>query len=265
MPTSLPAGLTWCAVIVSAVADESKPNSKHPPQHPARFLPKPPNPNDLLYTHEVLLPLNQPTWADKVESKRNLILRTRPEQNLAVISTPSSHVTDALLKVQELSLGQHTYPVLYLQIWQPPDDSCKGNFPELEPRFRRAPGGPYGTYTKPRHANAVLGLATHRAAAYPPESAWRFKFKVRRLTQTSMTLGTGPSPESAGTPSENTKYDHLYERRSFLCERRRVSRGRPEHPCRPSTRAAELIGAAARSPYNCAKDQATSTPSIRRI
>ncbi|KAL1473408.1 hypothetical protein MTO96_022110 [Rhipicephalus appendiculatus] len=43
--------------------------------------------------------------------RRNIILRTRPEQNLAVISTPSSHVADALLKVQELLLGQRTYPV----------------------------------------------------------------------------------------------------------------------------------------------------------
>lgn len=40
--------LTWCAVVVSAVADESKPSSKHPPQQPARFLPRPPNRKDLL-------------------------------------------------------------------------------------------------------------------------------------------------------------------------------------------------------------------------
>ncbi|KAH8036282.1 hypothetical protein HPB51_022686 [Rhipicephalus microplus] len=40
--------LTWCAVVVSAVADESKPSSKHPPQHPARFLPRLPNRKDLL-------------------------------------------------------------------------------------------------------------------------------------------------------------------------------------------------------------------------
>ncbi|KAH8030907.1 hypothetical protein HPB51_012296 [Rhipicephalus microplus] len=31
--------LTWCAVIVSTVADESRPSSKQPPQRPARFLP----------------------------------------------------------------------------------------------------------------------------------------------------------------------------------------------------------------------------------
>ncbi|KAL1466305.1 hypothetical protein MTO96_042834 [Rhipicephalus appendiculatus] len=63
--------------------------------------------------------------------RRNLILRTRPEQNLAVISTPSSHVADALLKVQELLLGQRTYPVSeYLAA---PDDSCKGIVPGLEP------------------------------------------------------------------------------------------------------------------------------------
>ncbi|KAL3259496.1 hypothetical protein MRX96_002130 [Rhipicephalus microplus] len=40
--------LTWCAVVVNAVADESKPSSKHPPKHPARFLPRPPNHKDLL-------------------------------------------------------------------------------------------------------------------------------------------------------------------------------------------------------------------------
>ncbi|KAH8038194.1 hypothetical protein HPB51_024725 [Rhipicephalus microplus] len=40
--------LTWCAVVVSAVADESKPSRKHPPQHPARFLPRPPNRKDFL-------------------------------------------------------------------------------------------------------------------------------------------------------------------------------------------------------------------------
>ncbi|KAL1470224.1 hypothetical protein MTO96_024503 [Rhipicephalus appendiculatus] len=63
--------------------------------------------------------------------RRNLILRTRPEQNLAVISTPSSHVADALLKVQELLLGQRTYPVsAYLAA---PDDSCKGIVPGLKP------------------------------------------------------------------------------------------------------------------------------------
>ncbi|KAL3196122.1 hypothetical protein MRX96_015601 [Rhipicephalus microplus] len=32
----------------NAVADESKPSSKHPPQQPARFLPRPPNRKDLL-------------------------------------------------------------------------------------------------------------------------------------------------------------------------------------------------------------------------
>lgn len=63
--------------------------------------------------------------------RRDLILRTRPEQNLAVMSTPSSHVADALLKLQELSLGQRTFPVsAYLAA---PDDSCKGIVPGLEP------------------------------------------------------------------------------------------------------------------------------------
>ncbi|KAH6924474.1 hypothetical protein HPB50_018833 [Hyalomma asiaticum] len=35
---------------------------------------------------------------------------TRHEQSLAVMSTPSSHIADSLLKVQELSLGQRTFP-----------------------------------------------------------------------------------------------------------------------------------------------------------
>ncbi|KAL3217725.1 hypothetical protein MRX96_032064 [Rhipicephalus microplus] len=62
---------------------------------------------------------------------RNLIVQTRLRQNLAVISAPSSHVVGALLKVQELSLVQRTYPVsAYLAS---PDDSCKGNVPGLEP------------------------------------------------------------------------------------------------------------------------------------
>ncbi|KAL1486905.1 hypothetical protein MTO96_031167 [Rhipicephalus appendiculatus] len=47
------------------------------------------------------------------------------------MSTPSSHLADALLKVQELFLGQRTYPVsAYLAA---PDDSCKGIVPGLEP------------------------------------------------------------------------------------------------------------------------------------
>ncbi|KAH7950197.1 hypothetical protein HPB49_020856 [Dermacentor silvarum] len=63
--------------------------------------------------------------------RRDLILRTRPEQNLAIISTPSSHVADALLNIQELSISQRTYPVsAYLAA---PDDSCKGIVPGLEP------------------------------------------------------------------------------------------------------------------------------------
>ncbi|KAH7940237.1 hypothetical protein HPB52_022557 [Rhipicephalus sanguineus] len=63
--------------------------------------------------------------------RKNLILRTRPEQNLALISTPSLHVAETLLQVQELSLGQRTYPVSsYLAA---PDDSCKCIVLGLEP------------------------------------------------------------------------------------------------------------------------------------
>ncbi|KAH8029973.1 hypothetical protein HPB51_006179 [Rhipicephalus microplus] len=47
-PTPSTSSLTWCAVVVSTVDDESKLSSKHPPQHLARFLPRPPNPKNLL-------------------------------------------------------------------------------------------------------------------------------------------------------------------------------------------------------------------------
>ncbi|KAH7941120.1 hypothetical protein HPB49_010161 [Dermacentor silvarum] len=50
---------------------------------------------------------------------------------LALISSPSSHVTDALLKFQKLSTSQHTYLVsAYLAVR---DDSCKRVVPGLEP------------------------------------------------------------------------------------------------------------------------------------
>ncbi|KAL1474571.1 hypothetical protein MTO96_020558 [Rhipicephalus appendiculatus] len=55
--------------------------------------------------------------------RRNLILRTRPEQDLAVISTSSSHVADALLKVQELLLGQRTYPCVIKALKRTSQDS----------------------------------------------------------------------------------------------------------------------------------------------
>ncbi|KAH7955855.1 hypothetical protein HPB52_004555 [Rhipicephalus sanguineus] len=38
-------------------------------------------------------------------------------------------------------------------------------------RLHRAPGGPPGPKTRPRRATAVLGLATHRAAASPPQAS----------------------------------------------------------------------------------------------
>ncbi|KAL3261411.1 hypothetical protein MRX96_000021 [Rhipicephalus microplus] len=44
----------WGTAIVSAVADESKPNSKHPPQDPAQFLPRLSNTKDLSQAHDLL-------------------------------------------------------------------------------------------------------------------------------------------------------------------------------------------------------------------
>ncbi|KAL1443688.1 hypothetical protein MTO96_045883 [Rhipicephalus appendiculatus] len=72
--------LTWCAAVVSAVADESKPNSKHPPQDPARFLPRLPNPTDLSQAHELLPPLTSlpgPTrWQAKVRPAQRSVRDT---------------------------------------------------------------------------------------------------------------------------------------------------------------------------------------------
>ncbi|KAL3214414.1 hypothetical protein MRX96_034944 [Rhipicephalus microplus] len=57
MSTSLPAALPGAPSSSAPVADESKSSSKHPPQQPARFLPRPPNPKDILHDHEILLTL----------------------------------------------------------------------------------------------------------------------------------------------------------------------------------------------------------------
>ncbi|KAL1419414.1 hypothetical protein MTO96_005149 [Rhipicephalus appendiculatus] len=61
--------LTWCAAIVSAVADESKPYSKHPTQDPARFLPRLPNPKDLSQAHELPPPLRSLPGATRWQAK----------------------------------------------------------------------------------------------------------------------------------------------------------------------------------------------------
>ncbi|KAL3257986.1 hypothetical protein MRX96_016752 [Rhipicephalus microplus] len=62
---------------------------------------------------------------------RNLILQRRPELNFAVISTPLSHVADAFLKVQELSLSQRTYSVFASLAAHA--HSCKAIVPGIEP------------------------------------------------------------------------------------------------------------------------------------
>ncbi|KAH7939736.1 hypothetical protein HPB52_016742 [Rhipicephalus sanguineus] len=65
------------------------------------------------------------------EDRQNIIFRLRPQQNLAVISTPQSHVADALYKVRELRLGQRVYPIT--TYFAAPDNSCKGIVPGLVP------------------------------------------------------------------------------------------------------------------------------------
>ncbi|KAH7954939.1 hypothetical protein HPB49_023032 [Dermacentor silvarum] len=121
--------------------------SEHPSAEPKQSGPKRLPPLPLRDEKVILRPLGglrldkwpRPTLATALwtaagvspNDRRDLILRTRPEQNLAIISTPSSHVADALLNIQELSINQRTYPVsAYLAA---PDDSCKGIVPGLEP------------------------------------------------------------------------------------------------------------------------------------
>ncbi|KAH7961630.1 hypothetical protein HPB52_010954 [Rhipicephalus sanguineus] len=60
-----------------------------------------------------------------------LVFRLRPEQNLAVISTPHEHIALNLYSVQHLRLGEHTYPVsIYIAA---PDNSCKGIIYGVDP------------------------------------------------------------------------------------------------------------------------------------
>ncbi|KAH8022917.1 hypothetical protein HPB51_006326 [Rhipicephalus microplus] len=65
------------------------------------------------------------------EDRQNILFHLRPQQNLAVISTPKSHVADALYKVRELRLGQRVYPIT--TYFAAPDNSCKGIVPGLVP------------------------------------------------------------------------------------------------------------------------------------
>ncbi|KAH7958686.1 hypothetical protein HPB49_004295 [Dermacentor silvarum] len=114
--------------------------SEHPSAEPKQSGPKRLPPLPLRDEKVILRPLGglrldkwpRPTLATALwtaagvspNDRRDLILRTRPEQNLTIVSTPSSHVADALLNIQELSICQRTYPVsAYLAA---PDDSCKG-------------------------------------------------------------------------------------------------------------------------------------------
>ncbi|KAH7973646.1 hypothetical protein HPB49_003506 [Dermacentor silvarum] len=121
--------------------------SEHPSAEPKQSGPKRLPPLPLRDEKVILRPLGglrldkwpRPTLATALwtaagvspNDRRDLILRTRPGQNLAILSTPSSHVADALLNIQELSISQRTYQVsAYLAA---PDDSCKGFVPGLEP------------------------------------------------------------------------------------------------------------------------------------
>ncbi|KAH7941976.1 hypothetical protein HPB49_019089 [Dermacentor silvarum] len=127
--------------------------------------------------------------------RRDLILRTRPEQNLAIVSTPSSHVADALLNIQELSISQRTYPVsAYLAA---PDDSCKGIVPGLEP-----------------------GTPSHMLRQ-PFNRAW--VKKAIEDEQRQLMASTNADPPSATTPASGTSFKKAGRSRS-----KTPSRSRPK-------------------------------------
>ncbi|KAH7967613.1 hypothetical protein HPB52_000669 [Rhipicephalus sanguineus] len=65
------------------------------------------------------------------KDRQDNIFRLRPQQNLAIISTPQSHVADALYKVRELRLGEQVYPIT--TYFAAPDNSCKGIVPGIVP------------------------------------------------------------------------------------------------------------------------------------
>ncbi|KAL1480268.1 hypothetical protein MTO96_051175 [Rhipicephalus appendiculatus] len=67
-----------------------------------------------------------------------LVFRLRPEQNLAVVSTPHEHIALNLYSVQHLRLGEHTYPVA----------SCKQQVPLRVGNPGAGPGG--GSRSKAR-------------------------------------------------------------------------------------------------------------------
>ncbi|KAL3182958.1 hypothetical protein MRX96_006754 [Rhipicephalus microplus] len=56
------------------------------------------------------------------KDREDIIFRMRPLQNLAIISTPQSHVADALYRVRELRLGGRVYPIN--TYFAAPDNSC---------------------------------------------------------------------------------------------------------------------------------------------
>ncbi|KAH7967740.1 hypothetical protein HPB52_002093 [Rhipicephalus sanguineus] len=165
--------------------------------------------------------------------RKNLILRTRPQHNLAVISTPSSHVADALLQVQELSLGQRTYPVSsYLAA---PDDSCKGIVPGLEP------GTTSHTLVEEMQATGIQIL------------------QARMMGQTNIALvtfeglreqsyaATAPDSRSAKRASNwDFPTPHL-----AICEQCGIDNPMPSHPCSPRCK-------------SCGGDHATTDPKCPR-
>ncbi|KAH7952567.1 hypothetical protein HPB52_024021 [Rhipicephalus sanguineus] len=60
-----------------------------------------------------------------------LVFSLRPEQNLAVVSTPHEHIALNLYSVQHLRLGEHTYPVSIYNA--APHNSCKGIIYGVDP------------------------------------------------------------------------------------------------------------------------------------
>ncbi|KAL3234726.1 hypothetical protein MRX96_003371 [Rhipicephalus microplus] len=58
------------------------------------------------------------------KDRDDIIFRLRPLQNIAIISTPQSHVADVLYRVWELSFSERVYPIT--TYFAAPDNSCKG-------------------------------------------------------------------------------------------------------------------------------------------
>ncbi|KAH7976917.1 hypothetical protein HPB52_021494 [Rhipicephalus sanguineus] len=180
--------------------------------------------------------------------RKNFILRTRPEQNLAVISTPSSHVADALLQVQELSLGQRTYPVSsYLAA---PDDSCKGIVPGLEP------GTTSHTLVEEMQATGIQIL---QARMMGQTNIALVTFEGLRVPRFVRFLGAELRcyPHRPRQPVCKTclilghRADHCPTPDLIICEQCGIDNPMPSHPCSPRCK-------------SCGGDHATTDPKCPR-